>query len=273
VPSSFGARELTLLDMSAASEHHGRAMELADQADVLRRRGLEARSIQIYERALIEAETAVRLSTANGAGVKTLSVFYRSAASLAIECHQWKKARNLIEHGVEMLPADSVEDDLKNLWKRFPLPIEAATIEVEVTELICRNALQSDVRVKGSLRAENDLIFYGFLEGEIITAGELTLGASADVRGEIRARFLTLFGRVRGKVFVEDTCRIYPGAVLIGDLKTADLVLEKGASLIGRSRVGPMPSTALKEKSGRRKSQQDTDGRATSPLMFTDAAD
>jgi cytoskeletal protein CcmA (bactofilin family) len=229
--------------MSAASEHHGRAMELADQADALRRRGLESRSIQIYERALIEAETAVRLSTTNGAGVKTLSVFYRSAASLAIECHEWRKARNLIEQGVEMLPADSVEDELKNLLKRFPLPVEAAKIEIEVAGLICRNALQSDVKIKGTLRAENDLIFNGVLEGEIITAGELTLGTNADVHGEIRARFLNLFGKVRGKVFVEETCRIYPSAVLIGNLKTTDLVLEKGASLIAQFRVGPTPST------------------------------
>ena len=48
--------------MNAANEHHARAMELADEADSLRLRGLETQSIQVYQRALTEAEEAVWLS-------------------------------------------------------------------------------------------------------------------------------------------------------------------------------------------------------------------
>ena len=231
--------------MSAANEHHGRAMELADQAHAFRRRGLETRSIEVYQRALAEAEAAVWLSTEGGAGVKTLSVLYRSAALLAMDCNEWAKAQNLIQRGIEMLPSDSVEDELKDLLKRLPLPVEAAVLDVEAIGCGGRDALQSDVEIKGSLRADNDLMFHGTLEGEIVAAGELTLGTSADIQGEVRARSLNLFGKVRGNVFVGDTCKIFPSAVLIGDLKTTHLVLEKGASFLGQSRVGPMHLSAL----------------------------
>jgi cytoskeletal protein CcmA (bactofilin family) len=215
-------------------------MELADQADALRRRGLETRSIQIYQRALAEAEAAVWLSAKAGAGVKTLSVLYRSAALLAMDCREWTKARILIQQGIENLPSGSLERELKDLLKRMPLPVEASVLDD--TEPAGGTALQSDVEIKGALRADNDLIFNGSFEGEIVSAGVLTLGTSANVRGAVQAKSLNLFGRVQGNVFVGDTCKIFPSAVLMGDLKASHLVLEKGGSFIGQSHVGPMES-------------------------------
>jgi cytoskeletal protein CcmA (bactofilin family) len=214
-------------------------MELADHADVLRQRGLEGRSIQVYQRALAEAEAAVWLSTRSGAGVKTLSIFYRSAALLAMDCHEWRKAQNLIKQGIESLPSDSLEEELKGLLKRLPLAVDASVLEAPDRESHGATTLQSDVEIKGALYADHDLMFDGTLEGEIVALGELTLGANANVQGEITARSLELFGKVQGHVIVEDTCRIFPNAVLLGDLKASYLVLERGASLIGQSQIGP----------------------------------
>jgi cytoskeletal protein CcmA (bactofilin family) len=238
--------------VNTANEHHARAMELADEADSLRLRGLETQSIQVYQRALTEAEEAVWLSSRNGAGVRTLSVFYRCAASLAMDCYEWGKAENLIQQGIEILPAGSLEDELKGLLKRLPLLVEAPVVDFEPAGNDGGNALQSDVEIKGALSAGNDLIFNGTLEGKIVSGGELTLGASANINGEVRARSLNLFGKVRGKTFVEDTCKIFPSAVLMGDLKAAYLVLEKGGCFIGNSNVGPIDLSADTVKNRRR---------------------
>jgi cytoskeletal protein CcmA (bactofilin family) len=91
----------------------------------------------------------------------------------------------------------------------------------------------------------NDLIFNGTLNGDIGAAGELTLGPSADIHGEVRARSLKLSGTVHGNVFIGNTCKIFSTAVLIGDLKANRLVLEEGASFLGQSRVGLMQVSAL----------------------------
>jgi cytoskeletal protein CcmA (bactofilin family) len=219
-------------------------MELADQADALRQRGLESRSIQVYQRALNEAESAVRVSTRDGAGLRTLSVLYRSAASLAMDCHEWRKARNLIQQGIEKLPAGSLEDELVGLLKRLPLVVEATVVEFQATENVAVSTLLSDVEIKGALRAENDLVFNGTLEGNIVSGGELTLGVSANVDGEVWARSLNLFGKVRGKTFVADTCKIFSSAVLMGNLKATHLVLEKGGCFIGKSQLGPVHLSA-----------------------------
>lgn len=219
-------------------------MELADQADALRQRGLESRSIQVYQRALTEAESAVRVSTRDGSGLRTLSVLYRSAASLAMDCREWRKARNLIHQGIEKLPAGSLEDELMGLLKKLPLVVEATVLDFEAAGSDGRSALQSDVEIKGVLRADNDLVFNGTLEGQIVSGGELTLGASATIHGEVWARSLNLFGKVRGKTFVTDTCKIFSSAVLMGNLKATHLVLEKGGCFIGKSQLGPVHLSA-----------------------------
>jgi len=215
-------------------------MELADQADALRQRGLESRSIQVYRRALTEAESAVRVSSRDGVGVRTLSALYRSAASLAMDCHEWRRAQNLIQQGIENLPTGSMEDELIGLLKRLPLVVEATVLDFEATGNDGGSTLQSDVEIKGALHADHDLIFNGTLEGKIVSGGELTLGASATIDGEVWARSLNLFGKVRGKTFVSDTCKIFSSAVLMGNLKATHLVLEKGGWFIGKSQLGPV---------------------------------
>jgi len=87
----------------------------------------------------------------------------------------------------------------------------------------------------------NDLMF----NGNITAARQLTLAPSADIHGEVRARSLKLSGKVRGNVFIGDTCKIFSSAVLIGDLKANRLVFEGGASFLGQSRTGPTQVSAL----------------------------
>jgi cytoskeletal protein CcmA (bactofilin family) len=106
------------------------------------------------------------------------------------------------------------------------------------------NVLLSDVEIKGSLRTEKDLIFNGKLEGEIVAGGKVTLDSSADIHGDVKARSLNLFGKVRGNVSVADICIISSSGVLIGGLKAIRLVLEENASFVGQSCVAPMPLAA-----------------------------
>src|SRR5262249_17949339 len=47
-------------------------------------------------------------------------------------------------------------------------------------------------------------------------------------------------GKVEGNITAENRCELQGGAELIGDLKTARLVLEAGAMFVGRSEVNPL---------------------------------
>jgi len=102
-----------------------------------------------------------------------------------------------------------------------------------------KNILSADVEIKGSIKFQNDLIVDGKVEGEILSPGILTVGENAEVRGEIKTKSVTVHGKVQGNITVEERCELKGRAQLIGDLKAARLVIEEGATFVGKSEVTP----------------------------------
>lgn len=119
------------------------------------------------------------------------------------------------------------------------------------------NALTSDVEIKGTIRFQNDLTIDGKIEGEITSSnGTLTIGPSAELRSEIKTKSIILYGRVTGNVTVEDRCELRANAQLYGDLKASRLVIEEGATFVGKSEVTPNKVTPMNPEVLRREPQQ-----------------
>lgn len=105
---------------------------------------------------------------------------------------------------------------------------------------ISKNILSNDVEIKGSIKFLNELIVDGKVDGEISSdAGVLTVGENAEVKGEIRTKSVTVLGRINGNITVSERCELKSRAQLIGDLKAARLVIEEGATFVGKSEVTP----------------------------------
>ncbi len=102
-----------------------------------------------------------------------------------------------------------------------------------------KNILASDIEIKGNIKFQGELIIDGKIEGEIISPGSLTVGENAEVRGEIKTKSCTVFGKVNGNITVDERCELKGRAQLIGDLKAARLVIEEGATFVGKSEVTP----------------------------------
>ena len=109
------------------------------------------------------------------------------------------------------------------------------------------NALSSDVEIKGTIKFNNDLTIDGKVEGEITSAnGTLTVGQNAEIRSsEIKTKS-AVYGRVHGNITVEERCELKANAQLYGDLKAARLVIEEGATFVGKSEVTPNKVTQMK---------------------------
>lgn len=103
-----------------------------------------------------------------------------------------------------------------------------------------KNLLSADVEIKGSIKFQNELVIDGKVEGEITSAGVLTVGENAEIRGEIKTKSVTVLGKVHGNITVEERCELKGRAVLQGDLKAARLVIEDGATFVGKSEVTPI---------------------------------
>ncbi|MFZ4778678.1 MAG: bactofilin family protein [Terrimicrobiaceae bacterium] len=100
-----------------------------------------------------------------------------------------------------------------------------------------KNILAGDVEILGTLKFENELIFDGKLDGEIISEGILTLGKNAQVKGEIKTKAVTVHGTVNGNITVSERCELKASSQLNGDLKAMRIIIEEGATFIGKSEV------------------------------------
>src|SRR6266478_1030694 len=107
-----------------------------------------------------------------------------------------------------------------------------------------KDILSSDVEIKGSIKFQKELLIDGKVEGEINSDGILTIGENADIRGEIKTKSITVYGKVHGNITVAERCELKSKCTLQGDLKAARLVIEEGATFIGKSEVtsGTIPA-------------------------------
>ena len=100
-----------------------------------------------------------------------------------------------------------------------------------------KDVLSSDVEIKGSIKFQKELLIDGKVEGEINSDGVLTIGENADIRGEVKTKSITVYGKVQGNITVAERCELKSRCTLQGDLKAARLVIEEGATFIGKSEV------------------------------------
>src|SRR5213592_1061763 len=111
-----------------------------------------------------------------------------------------------------------------------------------------KDILSSDVEIKGSIKFQKELLIDGKVEGEINSEGVLTIGENANIRGEIKAKAVTVYGKVQGNITVAERCELKAKSTLQGDLKATRLTIEDGATFIGKSEVttGALPAKSTR---------------------------
>jgi len=102
-----------------------------------------------------------------------------------------------------------------------------------------RNHLSSDVEIKGTLKFQNDLVFDGKIEGEITSNATLTVGKSAHVQGEVKSKSVIIYGSVQGNIDAVERVELKATGQLIGDLRAGRILIEDGATFVGKSEVSP----------------------------------
>ena len=93
-----------------------------------------------------------------------------------------------------------------------------------------KDILSSDVEIKGSIKFQKELLIDGKVEGEINSDGVLTIGENADIRGEIKTKSITVYGKVQGNITVGERCELKSRCTLQGDLKVAPSSMTRRAA-------------------------------------------
>ena len=94
--------------------------------------------------------------------------------------------------------------------------------------------LGKSVMVKGQIFSREDLTIDGEVEGTVeLQEHRLTVGPNGRVQASIKAREIVVLGTVHGNVEAADKIDIRKDAKLVGDIKTARIVIEDGAYFKG----------------------------------------
>ena len=87
---------------------------------------------------------------------------------------------------------------------------------------------------EGAIAVPHSIRIDGTLRGKMETSEVLTIGKSGVVEADIIAKSAIIGGKVSGNIIADERVELEVNAVLIGDLKTRDLVICEGAIFHGK---------------------------------------
>ena len=94
--------------------------------------------------------------------------------------------------------------------------------------------LDKSVIVKGQIFSREDLTIDGEVEGTVeLQEHRLTVGPNGKVTASVKAREIVVLGTIHGNVETTDKIDIRKEAKLVGDIRTARIVIEDGAYFKG----------------------------------------
>ncbi len=102
--------------------------------------------------------------------------------------------------------------------------------------------IEGDINIEGSTRID------GTVTGKLVSNDSVTVGSTGMVKAEIRARSITVGGRVQGNLVATEKVELQAKSEVIGDISSKSLLVEHGAIFHGNSKMkeagGPSGSIA-----------------------------
>jgi cytoskeletal protein CcmA (bactofilin family) len=102
------------------------------------------------------------------------------------------------------------------------------------------------VKIVGQIHSKEDLFVDGDLEGTVeALEHKLTIGPNGTLHATVKAREVVVLGTIQGNVEAAEKMEIRKDARLVGDIRTARIVIEDGAYFKGSiDIVKPEPAKA-----------------------------
>jgi len=114
------------------------------------------------------------------------------------------------------------------------------------TSRVGASIICSDMHINGSIKTEGAIQIDGKVEGDI-TAGDITVGSTGEIIGEVKAETLRVKGKVKGSIRAKKV-ELETGAVVEGDIIHAALVIQPDALFEGQVKRESDPLKAAAPK-------------------------
>jgi cytoskeletal protein CcmA (bactofilin family) len=98
------------------------------------------------------------------------------------------------------------------------------------------------MRIKGNVTSKEAFQLNGELEGQMDLDDRLTIGPKGKASASIKAKEVDIAGTVQGNVNASDRVVLRKGANLVGDVKTAGIMIEDGAYFKGGIDISKGPA-------------------------------
>jgi cytoskeletal protein CcmA (bactofilin family) len=150
----------------------------------------------------------------------------------------WTKQQQQLEEVPGFSPAPKTETNVKP----FSTP---STLSPSSPAARSSARLGSSLQIKGQITGTEDLQIDGIVEGSISLRGhELTVGSTAQLKSEIDAREVVVYGKVIGNLRARERVDVKKDGSVVGDIATARITIEDGAQFKGRIEIDPSKSSA-----------------------------
>jgi cytoskeletal protein CcmA (bactofilin family) len=118
---------------------------------------------------------------------------------------------------------------------REGIPMSTMTVrEPEPVRQSATATIGKSVLIKGTIISREDLYLDGEFEGGVeLQEHRLTIGPNGRVQANIKAREIVVIGTIHGNVEASEKIEVRKEAKLVGDIRTARIVIEDGAYFKG----------------------------------------
>jgi cytoskeletal protein CcmA (bactofilin family) len=92
--------------------------------------------------------------------------------------------------------------------------------------------------IEGKFTVQNSVRIDGKVRGPVEIGGLLILGSDGEIDGEVRARDAIIGGTIKNRILASGRVTLEPKSVVLGEVNTARLIIEEGATFEGKCVVG-----------------------------------
>lgn len=112
------------------------------------------------------------------------------------------------------------------------------------------NRIVEGTRIEGTIHSDSNIRIDGEVIGDIQTKGRLVIGPKGKINGDITCQNAEIEGSIDGKIMVEDLLSLKASSHFEGEIYTAKLAIDPGATFSGSchmgSKVKQMPNDGKK---------------------------
>lgn len=128
-----------------------------------------------------------------------------------------------------------------------------------------RSLISSEVEILGTIKTSGSIQIEGRVEGEILSQGDVSIGKSGSIKGNLRVNSVIVAGTIQGNIEAKDRIELKSTARLLGDIKAKRLSVEDGVTFVGKSEVNPTGQPikieeALAERPAEKKEEKEDQG-------------